>query len=63
MHVFNDVNLYKFFDHFGLFIFSFLLIDALFDILKRKNVTWKTYVRAIIGVGGLLIDGFLVFFY
>jgi hypothetical protein len=57
------MNLYKFFDHFGLIVFLFLFIDAVLDIRARKNVTWRTYARVLIGIGGLAVDGFLVFIY
>jgi hypothetical protein len=55
-------NLYKFFDYFGLLTFSFLLGDALVDLSLGLS-SWRIYTRLIIGVGGLLIDGYLVFFY
>ena len=56
------MNLYKFFDTIGLAVFTFLLIDALWDI-QRGNRDVRTYIRLAIGVGGLLVDGYLVFFY
>ena len=59
----NGINLFKFFDTFGLIVFSFLLIDALIDIKTSSERNWRMYARLIIGVAGLLVDGFLVFFY
>lgn len=56
------VNLYKFFDYFGLIIFTFLLIDAIYD-LKKGEKNWRIYLRLSIGILGLLVDSFLVFFY
>ena len=56
------MNLYKFFDYFGLVIFSFILLDALFEILGG-GPTWRSYARLFIGMGGLAVDGFLVFVY
>lgn len=56
------MNLYKFFDHFGIIVFIFLTIDAIYDLnVGRKEL--RTYIRLLIGVGGFLIDGYLVFFY
>ena len=56
------MNLFKFFDVFGIAVFSFLLIDAILDLRDgRKNL--RTYARLFIGVGGLLVDTYLVFFY
>ena len=55
-------NLYKFFDNFGLIVFAFLLIDSLVYI-QVGTYDWRTIVRLFIGVGGLMVDGFLVFFY
>ncbi|MFH0929724.1 MAG: hypothetical protein V1814_00540 [Candidatus Moraniibacteriota bacterium] len=55
-------NLYKFFDIFGLVVFSFLLIDSLIYI-KSGAYDWRTIMRLLIGIGGLAVDGFLVFIY
>ncbi|MEK9183601.1 MAG: hypothetical protein AAB890_00820 [Patescibacteria group bacterium] len=56
------MNLYKFFDHFGIIVFIFLAIDSVYDLkTSRKNL--RTWIRLIIGIGGFLIDGYLVFFY
>ncbi len=55
-------NLYKFFDCFGLVVFAFLLIDSLAYIFAGV-VDWRIILRLLIGIGGLLVDGFLVFVY
>jgi len=55
-------NLYKFFDFFGLPVFLFLLIDSLLYIYSG-SLDWRILARLVIGIGGLIIDGFLVFFY
>jgi len=56
------MNLYRFFDYFGLIIFTFLLIDSIF-YLKKGIKDWRVYTRLIIAIGGLLVDGYLIFFY
>ena len=56
------MNIYKFFDHFGIIIFTFLIIDSIF-YLKSGIADWRVYTRLLIGISGLLVDGFLVFFY
>ena len=58
----NKTNLYKKFDYLGIAVFSFLLIDSLI-YLNAGVSDWRVYSRLIIGIGGLLIDGYLVFFY
>jgi len=55
-------NLYKFFDYFGLVVFLFLMIDSLMYI-KVGIVDWRIILRLIIGIGGIAIDGYLVFIY
>ncbi|MFH0929754.1 MAG: hypothetical protein V1814_00705 [Candidatus Moraniibacteriota bacterium] len=55
-------NLYKFFDNFGLIVFAFLLIDSLVYI-QAGAYNWRTIIRLLIGIGGLAVDGFLVFIY
>jgi len=55
-------NLYKFFDYFGLPVFTFIFLDALFTVLTG-DATWRVCLRLLIGIGGILIDGYLVFFY
>lgn len=56
------MNLYKFFDHFGVIIFAFLLLDSIFYI-RQGIIDWRVYIRLLIGISGLLVDGYLVFFY
>ena len=58
----KKMNLYKFFDHFGIIIWSFLIIDSIF-YLKSGIIDWRVYSRLIVGIGGFLVDGFLVFSY
>lgn len=55
-------NLYKFFDYFGVVIFIFLIIDSVF-YFNAGMTDWRVYIRFLIGIGGLSVDGFLVFFY
>ena len=55
-------NLYKFFDNFGIIVFAFLTIDSI-AYISAGMYDWRIILRLIIGVGGLMIDGFLVFFY
>ena len=55
-------NLYKFFDYFGVVIFTFLIIDSII-YLNAGIADWRVYTRLLIGISGLLVDGFLVFFY
>jgi len=55
-------NLYKFFDYFGIPVFLFILIDSLIYIYSG-DTSWRVVFRLLIGAGGLIIDGYLVFFY
>ncbi len=55
-------NIYKFFDYFGLVVFLFLLIDSLMYI-REGVIDWRIILRLLIGIGGLIVDGFLVFIY
>jgi len=55
-------NLYKFFDHFGLIVFAFITLDSI-AYLAGGVQNWRVYTRLFIGIGGLLVDGYLVFFY
>ena len=55
-------NLYKFFDYFGLPTFLFLFVDSLVYV-NQGIVDWRVVARLLVGFGGLLIDGYLVFFY
>jgi len=56
------MNLYKFFDKFGIIIFAFIIIDSIL-YLKSGVVDWRVYTRLFIGLVGLLVDGYLVFFH
>jgi len=56
------MNLYKFFDYFGLLVFLFIFFDALFAIWKKEG-NWRVWIRLFIGVAGILVDGYLVFFH
>jgi hypothetical protein len=55
-------NIYKFFDYFGIVVFGFLLIDSI-AYLSAGILDWRVILRLLIGVGGLMVDGFLVFIY
>jgi hypothetical protein len=55
-------NLYKFFDHFGLIVFLFLTVDSLL-FMQDGDYGWRVVTRLLIGIGGLVVDGFLVFIY
>jgi hypothetical protein len=58
----REINLYKFFDYFGLPVFTFLTIDSL-AYLVAGDGDWRVWVRLLIGFGGILVDGYLVFFH
>ena len=55
-------NLYKFFDYFGILVFTFLIVDSLFYIYAG-NIDWRVISRFVVGVGELMVDIYLVFFY
>ena len=55
-------NPFKFFDTFGLIVFTFLIIDAIIDLNKKKTRNWRVWIRLIIGILGLLVDTSLVLF-
>jgi len=55
-------NVYKFFDYFGLPVFSFLIFDSIFYIITG-NYDWRVMARLLIGIGGVIVDGFLVLVY
>jgi len=61
-HSTKKINLYKFFDYFGIIIFLFIFLEAAFYI-KLGTANLGDWLRLLIGIGGLLVDGFLVFFY
>ena len=56
------MTLFRFFDHFGLIAFVFLLEDSIHHLM-RKEKNWRVYTRLTIAVVGLLVDSYLVFFY
>lgn len=56
------MNLFKFFDYFGIVVFTFLIIDSLVYMYEGDK-SWRVLLRLLIGIGGLLVDGYLVFFY
>ena len=56
------MNIYKFFDHFGIILFLILIIDSIF-YLKSGIIDWRVYSRLFMGIAGLLVDGYLVFIY
>ena len=54
-----------FFDRFGLIVFGYLFIDALYDLFiskrrKNKKDKWSTWIRLFIGLAGLVVDGTFV---
>jgi len=55
-------NLYKFFDYIGVVVFAYLIFDSLLYI-NDGIIDFRTIIRLLIGIGGLIIDGFLVFVY
>jgi hypothetical protein len=57
------MNLFQEFDKLGMVAFGYLLVDALYDLRSPSARTWRTYVRMLIGIGGLFVDSYLVFFY
>ncbi len=57
------MNLYEFFDRFGILVFAFLTGEALYSIIKEENRNWRVFVRLAIGVTGFIVDSYLVFFY
>jgi len=57
------MNLPLFFDRFGLIVFLFILVDAIYGLNKKKlnkNEKIRTWIRVFIGVAGLIVDGFFV---
>lgn len=57
------MNLPLFFDKFGLIIFLFILIDAVYDLRDKKlnkNEKLRVWIRILIGIAGLIVDGFFV---
>ncbi|MFA5777651.1 MAG: hypothetical protein WC906_04385 [Parcubacteria group bacterium] len=55
-------NLYKFFDYIGLVTFSYLILDSMLYIVDGIT-DFRVIIRLLIGVGGLIVDGYLVFIY
>ena len=55
-------NLYKAFDHIGVVIWLLLIADSI-NYIYRGSPDWRVYLRLITGIGGLLVDGYLVFIY
>ena len=55
-------NIYKFFDYFGIIVFGYLLVDS--AVYLQEGISdWRVIARLLIGVGGLMVDGFLIFIY
>ena len=55
-------NLYKFFDYLGVVVFPYLAIDSIVYV-AHGIADPRVIIRLIIGVGGTMIDGYLVFIY
>lgn len=52
----------EFFDIFGLVIFIFLLIVGSWMLLSKKKLPqWVGFVILLVGILGLIVDGFIVF--
>jgi len=56
------MNVYRFWDHIGIIVWLFLIIDSLFYI-NSGIIDYRVWLRLIAGIGGLLIDRYLVFLY
>lgn len=56
------MNLYKFFDYFGIVIWTFLIVDSIF-YLNAGIIDYRIWLRLLVGICGLVVDGYLVFFY
>lgn len=52
-------QLLRFFDTFGLIVFTFILFDAILDVKKNKK-NWRAWVRLGVGIAGLCVDLFNV---
>ncbi len=50
----------EFFDIFGLIVFTFLLVIGLMMIKKKKLPDWAGFVILLIGILGLIVDGYIV---
>ncbi|MFA5777805.1 MAG: hypothetical protein WC906_05225 [Parcubacteria group bacterium] len=55
-------NLYKFFDYLGIIVFPYLALDSIWYIIDGI-FDFRILIRLLIGIGGLIIDGYLVFIY
>lgn len=55
-------NRQEFFDIFGLVIFIFLLIVGSWMLLSKKKLPqWVGFVILLVGILGLIVDGFIIF--
>lgn len=60
MQIFSNLqDLALFFDRFGLIVFLFILFDAVYDIMRSRR-SWRVWLRLVIGIAGLVVDGTLV---
>ena len=52
----------EFFDVFGIFVFSFIVIVSIWGLqIKRPFAKWVLITLLIIGILGFLVDGIIVF--
>lgn len=58
----EGIHLLKFFDNFGLVVFTFIIIDSIIDLTNKKTRTWRAWVRLVIGILGLLTDLSLIIY-
>lgn len=56
------LNLFKLADHFGVTLFTFIIIDSIIDLSKKKTRTWRAWTRLVIGILGLLTDLSLIIY-
>ena len=55
-------NIYKQFDYLGVMAFAYLTGDAIVDLAAGETGP-RVVLRLMIVLGGLLVDGYLVFFH
>ena len=58
----RNMNWYKFWDHIGVVVWLFLIADSVY-YLREGIIDYRVLLRLLAGICGLLIDGYLVFFY
>jgi hypothetical protein len=53
----------EFFDIFGLISFTFIIWFSIKMLCKKKPEKWAIIILLIIGILGLIVDGFIVYGY